>query len=186
MPERYIVDLGIALSMQMDARFVARCRAYEISVAEAARAYVNQQHACAVCRRPFSWRDLVFDHNHRTRRFRGFLCGGCNTGLGMLGDSPAVLRLAATYLQSRGHYGGGMSGKSEDQILAWMADIDTVARCGVHLDREHRVRASEHRKFHRCQAALGVANACVVCESMKSDECLTGCACCAAEEMSNA
>lgn len=186
MPERQGVDLGIALSMTMDRRFVARCASYGVTVADAARAYSAQGRQCAICRKESHWRDLVFDHNHTTGRFRGLLCGTCNTGIGLLGDSPETLRLAVSYLQRNGYYGGGMAGRTEDRMLAWMADIDKVARCGVHLDKEHRVTASEHRKFHRCRAAVGIVGACVVCESMNTSECLDGCSCCASEEMTNA
>ncbi|WP_460305163.1 endonuclease domain-containing protein [Actinocorallia aurea] len=37
------------------------------------------------------------DHDHATGEFRGLLCTGCNSGMGMLGDDPAVLRSAAHY-----------------------------------------------------------------------------------------
>jgi hypothetical protein len=43
-------------------------------------------------------RGLHLDHDHETGKFRGWLCGSCNLGLGQLGDSfDAVLR-ALTYL----------------------------------------------------------------------------------------
>jgi len=41
---------------------------------------------------------LTMDHDHVTGKFRGWLCGKCNTILGMAGDDPDVLRLLATYL----------------------------------------------------------------------------------------
>ena len=34
---------------------------------------------------------LMFDHCERTKRFRGWLCRSCNSGLGMLGDHPEGL-----------------------------------------------------------------------------------------------
>jgi hypothetical protein len=52
---------------------------------------------CAMCRRAG---DHV-DHNHSTGTIRGVLCKKCNTGLGMLGESPAQLRAAASYLEAR-------------------------------------------------------------------------------------
>ena len=45
------------------------------------------------------------DHNHSTGKVRGLLCNGCNTGLGLLQDSPEVLAKALTYLLEQGHYG---------------------------------------------------------------------------------
>ena len=39
------------------------------------------------------------DHCHRTGAIRGLLCSRCNTALGSMQDSPAILRRAAEYLE---------------------------------------------------------------------------------------
>ena len=57
----------------------------------------GQKH-CSVCGRK---RKLVWDHDHRTGEFRGWLCSNCNTGLGLFGDSPERLLAAIEYLQGR-------------------------------------------------------------------------------------
>lgn len=44
-------------------------------------------------------RRLCFDHCHKTKQFRGWLCSPCNVGLGMFKDSPSVLKKAISYLQ---------------------------------------------------------------------------------------
>ena len=57
---------------------------------------------CEICRiRPAD----RYDHNHETNEFRGWLCNGCNSGLGQFGDNPEVLKRAYFYLKKRGHYG---------------------------------------------------------------------------------
>lgn len=42
---------------------------------------------------------LNIDHDHRTGKFRGLLCGLCNRAIGMLGDDPKVLASAIEYLR---------------------------------------------------------------------------------------
>lgn len=43
---------------------------------------------------------LVWDHNHETGRFRGWLCRLCNVGLGMFRDRPELLAKAIIYLET--------------------------------------------------------------------------------------
>jgi len=45
---------------------------------------------------------LMLDHDHTTGKFRGWLCRGCNTGLGALGDDIKGLEQALAYLKA--HY----------------------------------------------------------------------------------
>jgi hypothetical protein len=50
---------------------------------------------CALCD---SSERLVFDHDHTTNRFRGWLCDPCNRSMGVLGDSVEGLLRALNYL----------------------------------------------------------------------------------------
>lgn len=43
-------------------------------------------------------RRLSVDHDHATGEIRGLLCGRCNSGLGMLRDSPELMTNAILYL----------------------------------------------------------------------------------------
>ena len=58
--------------------------------------------ACEICERPFRGiriKTLVADHNHVTKRFRGWLCTRCNLALGFFGDNAAGLQRALAYLE---------------------------------------------------------------------------------------
>lgn len=64
--------------------------------------YADQEGRCAICRAEKDPTRLVIDHNHKTGKIRGLLCGACNTGIGLLKDSPDVLEAAMQYLEDRG------------------------------------------------------------------------------------
>jgi hypothetical protein len=53
---------------------------------------------CQICFQ-VSTKTLSLDHNHKTGKFRGWLCNNCNTGLGMFKDSPEILQRALLYLR---------------------------------------------------------------------------------------
>jgi hypothetical protein len=42
---------------------------------------------------------IVFDHCHKTGRFRGWICDRCNKVLGLVYDDPKLLRRMAKYLE---------------------------------------------------------------------------------------
>lgn len=44
-------------------------------------------------------RSICLDHDHLTGTFRGWLCGKCNSGIGLLGDNIEGVRRALEYLQ---------------------------------------------------------------------------------------
>src|SRR5690242_14788213 len=43
---------------------------------------------------------FAIDHDHKTGRVRGLLCNACNRGMGLLQDSPRMLRAAAQWLET--------------------------------------------------------------------------------------
>ena len=59
---------------------------------------------CQICKvdlTKFKRGDTVqcIDHDHKTGRIRGVLCGRCNKGLGHFKDSLEILREAIKYLE---------------------------------------------------------------------------------------
>ena len=61
-----------------------------------------QQGVCSICSRPENgrYKHLSIDHDHDTGKIRGLLCNNCNRGLGLLKDSPELLRKAARYVEN--------------------------------------------------------------------------------------
>jgi hypothetical protein len=56
---------------------------------------------CEVCGAPRA----VWDHDHQTGLFRGWLCARCNQTLGKVEDNPDLLLKLADYLRKRGSNG---------------------------------------------------------------------------------
>lgn len=81
-------------------------RVYGLGPGEYHSLYLLQGGVCAICRRAKGIsKRLAVDHDHRTGRVRGLLCGPCNQFIGYIGDNPeAGLRLAA-YLGEGINYG---------------------------------------------------------------------------------
>ena len=63
--------------------------------------FEKQKGVCAICFSPENgrYKHLSIDHDHDTGRIRGLLCNNCNRGLGLLKDSPQLLRKAAEYVE---------------------------------------------------------------------------------------
>lgn len=81
-----------------------RRRYYGISGEEADALLAAQDGRCAICRcaHPGGRGAWHLDHDHASGAVRGFLCQGCNNGLGLFRDDPARLEAAAGYLKQRG------------------------------------------------------------------------------------
>jgi len=53
---------------------------------------------CECCGKPPRKNGIHLDHCHLTGGFRGWLCGPCNQGIGLLGDTESGLKSAIEYL----------------------------------------------------------------------------------------
>ena len=64
------------------------------------KASKNKPDRCEICLTPESElkRKLAFDHCHTTGKFRGWLCGHCNSGLGYAKDDVKILQAMIDYL----------------------------------------------------------------------------------------
>lgn len=80
-------------------------RDYGITTEDYNKLYQAQKGKCAICGgKQTSGENLDVDHNHKTGEVRGLLCHSCNKGIGLLKDSPRILKLALKYLEERGCY----------------------------------------------------------------------------------
>jgi hypothetical protein len=57
-----------------------------------------QMNLCAICFRYFGG-SLHVDHDHRSGKIRGLLCGKCNKAIGLFDDKPQLADSAAKYLR---------------------------------------------------------------------------------------
>lgn len=76
-------------------------RKYRITPAQYDEMHRRQNGKCALCLRPPATRPLEVDHDHSNGRVRGLLCFHCNKYLLRPRNTPAVLRRAIPYLQSK-------------------------------------------------------------------------------------
>lgn len=85
-------------------------RKYKITEEEIDSLVEKQKGLCAICdniliKAPLTKKGSLFsnkmciDHNHKTNKVRGILCGLCNIGLGYFKDDIIKLEKAAAYLR---------------------------------------------------------------------------------------
>ena len=73
----------------------SKLKEYGIGIQEYREA-MSTSNKCQACG---SDDNLCYDHDHITSKFRGVLCGKCNTGIGMLGDNIQGVQQALNYLK---------------------------------------------------------------------------------------
>jgi len=74
---------------------------YNISIDDYQELLDSQNGRCAICGEAINQKTCRIDHSHVTGKVRGLLCVSCNTGIGLLKDSPDVLASAAEYLRKQ-------------------------------------------------------------------------------------
>jgi hypothetical protein len=79
-------------------------RTYGISEFDYAKMHDAQGGRCGMCRLPSGLftGTLAVDHCHKTGRVRGLLCSTCNSGIGLLRESPEILEAAKLWISSGG------------------------------------------------------------------------------------
>ena len=80
---------------------------YNLTLDDYAKMLKQQNGVCAICgesettisSKTGTIKCLAVDHNHKTGKNRGLLCGRCNQALGLFQENPQILTLAALYLR---------------------------------------------------------------------------------------
>lgn len=78
---------------------------YGITTQDYLNMVISQDNKCAICNSPETIRqnnkvnELAIDHDHKTNKVRGLLCGSCNRGIGLFKENTNLLKLAITYLE---------------------------------------------------------------------------------------
>lgn len=76
----------------------ADIRVYGITPRQCDAILESQDNRCAICGAKPD-RALCLDHDHKTMRARGWLCGSCNSGLGFFRDHSYLLQRAIDYIR---------------------------------------------------------------------------------------
>ncbi len=79
-------------------------RKFDITIDDYDKMFNKQEGKCPICEKPQSElkKLLHVDHDHKTGKIRGLLCGDCNLALGMFKDSKILLTNSIKYLSTNG------------------------------------------------------------------------------------
>lgn len=79
---------------------------YGMTIEDYEHLLYSQDGVCAICGKPETElhndggsKSLTVDHNHKTGKVRGLLCGRCNRVLGLLNDDYELLKSCLDYLE---------------------------------------------------------------------------------------
>lgn len=80
-------------------------RTYGITLAYYIELLTAQGGACAICSNPETdthkgkIKRLAVDHDHKTGKIRGLLCGNCNRAIGMIKENQSIALSIVKYLR---------------------------------------------------------------------------------------
>lgn len=80
----------------------ALIKRYNLTIGEYETIRKRQRNRCAICgieESKSQKKNLCVDHDHKTGKVRGLLCGKCNSGLGFFQDNTDIIEKALGYLQ---------------------------------------------------------------------------------------
>lgn len=77
---------------------------YGITIKQYNELYDKQNGKCAICSKQASElaKGLAVDHDHKTGKIRGLLCGYCNTAIGSFKENIETMKAAIDYINKEG------------------------------------------------------------------------------------
>lgn len=96
--DAFSADPDRVRAVKRRSRFRQTLTTYGLTEVDWDRLVLAAEGRCDICQKQCA--SLQIDHCHATGKVRGLLCGPCNKALGLLGDDPATLLAAITYLES--------------------------------------------------------------------------------------
>jgi hypothetical protein len=82
------------------AKVKSRLGAYGLTKETYQQLFKNQNNCCAICKTEFgNTKHTHIDHCHTTKKVRALLCHGCNTAIGLLKESPKIIKSALIYIE---------------------------------------------------------------------------------------
>lgn len=96
--ERIAIDPAYKEQRSSKQKNTTYLRKYGISLSTALE-MLAKQGGCAICGCGLDRDTMNVDHCHTTGVIRGILCGKCNHGLGLLGDTMESVAIALQYLK---------------------------------------------------------------------------------------
>jgi hypothetical protein len=88
------------ICVRLEVRNNSRVHKYNLNLENWNKLFKSQDNKCAICGSVEHKRNhWSTDHDHKTNKVRGILCGNCNSVLGFAEDNIKILELAILYLQ---------------------------------------------------------------------------------------
>lgn len=75
---------------------------YNLTLEQYNEMLAKQQNRCLICKEEFNGTPYgqQIDHDHKTGKIRGILCGKCNTLLGLAHENIEILANAISYIEA--------------------------------------------------------------------------------------
>jgi hypothetical protein len=116
----------------------------------------RQNHICPICKRRFGKganAHPCVDHDHKTMKVRGMVCGRCNVFLGIMDDDVAGVQRALAYLTQSEGWADGLTERPRKKMKGAEAMFYVVKR-----DKEQKEIYFDFEKIWKVEVAYADEN----------------------------